>query len=69
MRKAVFCLIGLVAGYAIGALAGYAGVEAFSANTHDKSLEAAMTAAFFTGPIGAVLGLITGCIIERKRKT
>lgn len=60
MRKAVFCLIGLVAGYAIGALLGYAGIEAFSANTHDKSLEAAMTAAFFAGPIGAIIGAIVG---------
>lgn len=60
MRKLAYAIIGLVAGYVLGAVIGYFGIELFSPNTHDKSLEAGMTAAFFTGPIGAVLGLIFG---------
>ena len=33
-------------------------VEVFSSNTHDKSLEGAMTGAFVVGPLMAVLAVI-----------
>lgn len=59
--------LGLAAGYVAGALIGYAAVEAFSANTHDKALEAAMTAAFATGPLGAALGAAVALIAGRRR--
>lgn len=58
MRTFMFVLIGLVAGYVLGALAWHFGVMTFSSNTHDRILEAQMTAAFIGGPIGAVIGAI-----------
>lgn len=60
MRTLIFCLTGLIAGYVAGALLGAGAVELFSPNTHDKSVEMAMTGAFVTGPIGAVIGLVAG---------
>ncbi len=53
-------LAGLALGYVAGALLGSWLIQLLSANTHDRSLEAAMTGAFVTGPIGAVLGLVIG---------
>jgi transketolase N-terminal domain/subunit len=59
--------LGLVAGYVLGAFIGYWAVHAFSANAHDKALEAVMTAAFATGPLGAALGVAVGLIAGRRR--
>lgn len=59
-------LLGLVAGYAAGAAAGLGLVEVFSSNVHDKSQEAAMTAAFVTGPAGAVLGAILALVYRSR---
>lgn len=58
MSKAVRVILGLIGGYAAGAAIGLALVSLASSNTHDKSLEAVMTAAFFTGPLGAVAGVL-----------
>lgn len=66
MRTLLFALLGLAIGYVAGALLGYAGVAALSPNVHDKSLEAAMTAAFVAGPAGAVVGLILGLVRGRR---
>ncbi len=60
MSRIVWGLAGLVAGYLLGAGAGAALVQLFSANTHDKSLELAMTSLLIAGPIGAVIGLVIG---------
>lgn len=68
MRGFVFALIGLVAGYLVGALAGYGLIGMLSSNIHDKPLEMAMTAAFVTGPLGAVVGLVVGWFSGRRRK-
>jgi transketolase N-terminal domain/subunit len=51
----------------LGALSGYGAVLAFSGNAHDKALEAVMTAAFATGPLGAALGVAVGLIAGRRR--
>ena len=59
--------LGLVIGYALGALSGYAGVQAFSGNVHDKELEALMTAAFATGPLGAALSVAAALWLARRR--
>jgi hypothetical protein len=58
-------LLGLIGGYVIGAAIGAVGIELFSSNTHDKSVEMAMTSAFVTGPIGAVLGVIAALFWRR----
>lgn len=66
MLRLIRAVVGLVAGYALGAVAGAALISLFSGNTHDKSLEMAMTAAFVTGPMGAVLGCIIGLMLPRR---
>ena len=67
MRMMLYCLAGIAVGYVLGAGLGVALINAFSSNTHDKSVEAAMTAAFVAGPAGAVLGLIAAWIRARRR--
>ncbi len=58
MGKALLIVAALVAGYAAGALIGAVLIETFSGNRHDRSLEAAMTGAFVTGPLGGLAGLL-----------
>jgi len=67
MRRFVLGFVGVVAGYAIGALTGYALLAALSTNTHDGALEASMTAAFVAGPIGALIGLVAGVAIGGRK--
>lgn len=58
MSKLLYALVGLVLGYMAGAGLGYMAITLFSGNTHDKSVEAVMTAAFVAGPLGAIIGLV-----------
>jgi len=60
-RFGVGILFGIV-GYLIAAIAGYFLVALFSANTHDREVEAAMTSIFFFGPIGGVAAFIAGMV-------
>ena len=60
-------VVGLLVGYLVGAILGYGAIEAFSSNVHDKDLEAAMTAAFATGPLGAALGVAAALVMARRR--
>jgi hypothetical protein len=48
-------------GYLSGGLMGYALVMSFAGNAHDRELEAAMTGAFFAGPLTAFLGALIAC--------
>ena len=57
-----------VAGFIIGFLAGLGLVYLLSFNTHDLNQEMGMTAIFFTGPIGAVIGFLWG-IFRPARKS
>ncbi len=59
-------LIGL-AGYLLGALLGYLAVGLLSANRHDRSLEAAMTAFFVAGPLCALLGFAGAIVAQLVR--
>lgn len=59
----------VVAGYVLGGALGYMAVQAFSSNRHDRDLEAAMTGAFVAGPAGAIVGLVIGLIVFRRRKS
>lgn len=67
MRRALWVSAAILAGYVAGAILGYLAVQGFSPNTHDRSLEAAMTAILATGPIGAALGAICGFVLSRSR--
>lgn len=66
MKKLGRALLGLVAGYAVGVGAGLALVLHLSGNMHDKSVEAATTAAFVTGPIGALAGVVLGLCMGKR---
>jgi hypothetical protein len=66
MKRLAFGLLGLICGYILGAVAGYAIVTRASANTHDKTIEAAMTGAFVSGPLGAITGAVAGLLLGRR---
>ncbi|MEI7772567.1 MAG: hypothetical protein WCI67_21435 [Chloroflexales bacterium] len=63
MRLIGWSLLAAIGGYVIGLFGGMALVNRFSPNTHDKSVEAAMTAAIFIGPILAVLAFSITCVL------
>lgn len=67
MARILRVVLGAVAGYAVGAALGAMLITLLSGNTHDKSLETAMTAAFVTGPLGAVIGLLAAVLRSRRR--
>lgn len=70
MKRFVVVVLSLVGGYVAGALGGHAAVQRFSANTHDRAVEAAMTGAFVTGPLGAIVGGVVGFMVSgRTRRT
>jgi hypothetical protein len=70
LRRTLAALLGFLIGYPVFAIAGYWLIQLFSGNTFDRSMEASMTAAFAIGPLGAVVGLVTGLIAGgRKQKT
>ncbi len=58
-------LIG-IAGYVIFAGLSYFLIGKFSANGHDRSVEASMTSLFVYGPIGFVLSFIVGYIWAKQ---
>jgi uncharacterized membrane protein len=63
MKRFGFGILGLPLGYVVGAVVGYFLIGVLSTNTHDRSVEAAMTSAFVAGPLGAVVGFIIGFIL------
>lgn len=70
MIKRILCgLLGAIPGYACGAVLGYFMVEGLSSNTHDRSVEAAMTGAFVFGPLVAVVAFIVGCVLGGRKTT
>ncbi len=66
-RSLVGCLAGVM-GYPLGFGVGLLLVSAFSSNTHDRSLEAAMTGAFVVGPLFAVVGFGLGIAFSGRRR-
>jgi hypothetical protein len=56
-RIAVVLLVGLVC-YIAGGLIGYALVMRLSSNVHDRTLAAALSGAFFVGPLAALIGAL-----------
>ena len=67
LKRLGFGLLFGVGGYLVGAIASYFLIQQFSSNMHDRSVEAAMTSAFFFGPIGAVLGFVGGVVAGGRR--
>ena len=62
MKRLGLGLLYATGGYLVAAVVGYFLIAVFSSNTHDRSVEAAMTSAFVFGPLGAVLAFIIGFI-------
>jgi len=58
-------ILGGLLGYAVGGFGGGLAVSLLSSNTHDRSVEAAMTGAFVLGPLAAIAGVLVGA---RRRK-
>ncbi len=69
MQRLMIALLGLLAGYAVGVAVGLALVSMVSSNSHDRSLEMIMTAAFVTGPLGAIIGLVVALVRSRRGRT
>ena len=67
MRRFGIGLLCALGGYGVGAIVGYFLVATFSGNTHDRSVEAAMTAAFVVGPCSAVIAFVLGVMFGGRR--
>jgi hypothetical protein len=59
-KRIAMGFLGGLLGYLLGAFGGGFFVSALSSNTHDRSVEAAMTGAFVLGPLVAVMGAVAG---------
>lgn len=62
MRRFLSGLAWAVPGYLVGAFGGGYLISLLSSNTHDGSVEAAMTGAFVTGPLVAIVGFVVGAM-------
>jgi hypothetical protein len=62
MKRFGIALLFAVVGYLVAAMASYFFVGVLSSNTHDRSVEAAMTSVFFFGPIGALVAFVASFI-------
>ncbi len=62
MRRLLRGFAWAIPGYLVGAFGGGALISVLSSNTHDGSVEAAMTGAFVTGPLLAVVAFAVGAI-------
>ena len=69
LRRIGIGLLWAIAAYLIGALGGGCLVSVFSANQHDKDLEAAMTGAFFFGQLAPIVGFVIGMIRSKRNPT
>jgi len=59
-KRIAMGFLGGLLGYLLGAFGGGFFVSSLSSNTHDRSVEAAMTGAFVLGPLVAVMGAVAG---------
>ncbi len=64
-KRITLGLAGGLLGYLLGAFGGGFLVSVLSSNTHDRSIEAAMTGAFVLGPLAAIAGVVLG--VRRAR--
>lgn len=67
MKTFGWMLLAAIGGYAMGLIGGIMAIETFSPNTHDKSLEAAMTGAFVVGPVMAIIAVTVVLITHYRR--
>jgi hypothetical protein len=67
-RLGIGFLYGILS-YPLGVMIGMFLVSRFSSNTHDRSLEAAMTGAFVFGPLAAVIGFLIGLLRSKPGRS
>lgn len=67
LKRIGFGLLFAIIGFLVVAIASYFLILEFSSNTHDRSVEAAMTSVFFFGPVGGLAGLVSGVIFGGRR--
>ncbi len=63
MKRLAIGLLSALGGYVVAALVGFFLIDWLSSNTHDRSVEAAMTSAFVLGPLGAVVAFVAGVLL------
>jgi hypothetical protein len=56
-----------IASYVVGGFLGGWLVSVLSSNTHDVSVEAAMTGAFVIGPLAGLIAFVAGFLVSRRR--
>jgi len=66
MTTFLLSLLAAILGYISGFFGGMLLIETFSSNTHDKSVEAAMTGAFVVGPLVAVVAVIATLVYRLR---
>jgi hypothetical protein len=66
-RQLAIGLMCAILGYVLGGVGGGWLISMVSSNTHDLSVEAAMTGAFVTGPIAAIAAFIFGFVRGKAR--
>ncbi|MDP1769680.1 MAG: hypothetical protein Q8L74_12890 [Nitrospirota bacterium] len=59
-------LLAAISRYLVGLFSGMLLIEVLSSNTHDNSVEAAMTGAFVFGPFMALIAMI---LVFRSRRS
>jgi NhaP-type Na+/H+ or K+/H+ antiporter len=69
MKRFGIVLLSAVGGFLCGAFLGYALIALLSSNTHDRSVEAAMTAAFVCGPAGALVAVVAALVRTRRMRS
>ena len=66
MKSFGLSILAAIGGYFVGLFGGMVLIETFSSNTHDKSVEAAMTGAFVFGPLMAVIVVIVTLVFRSR---
>ena len=69
MKTFGLAVLAATGGYLIGLLGGMFLIEAYSSNQHDKSVEAAMTGAFVSGPLMATVAVIVTLIFRSRHSS
>jgi uncharacterized membrane protein YeaQ/YmgE (transglycosylase-associated protein family) len=62
LRRVGLGMLWAIPAYLVGAFGGGFLVSLLSSNTHDRSIEAAMTGAFVLGPLAGLIGFVVGAV-------
>ena len=68
LKRLLLALAAGIAAYVAGGVLGGWLVSLLSSNTHDRSVEAAMTGAFVIGPIAALIGFVAAFPLSNRRR-